>query len=442
MQTIELKADFREFTLPSGVSDISAAVIPTVKGTWLMKYGKHAYYFYNFKKNKGFCVEISHKNILRPGFDKLKNVLTRTNPELYGMKSLTGRYHYGFNVFEQMALMTVPHAVTELGNGRFIINLWSFFGYLVIDCVKRTVEYRVTDEEDQVLGSQQWFDVKTQELYYMTYTLSDSLKRIKDPHAEVSSAVMKREIASGKTSEVWKGQLSDYMHDILISVDRRYCVVCELGMFTDEKKDILPSKVLIVDMQAHRHWIISRFIVAAHAQFDPDEPHTIYFSNHNFQFKHANILKTLINASYDIDFRGPAAVYKYELTPDGPRECGLFTEPDLFRLTNIHVFRHRSRKILVAVGAPDFLFIADAGTMKLIKKIRISHPRNVQHLFRDVPCRVGTFSPSPDGEKVYVQTNKSFQIVDIDSGKATFSKELYFTHMCANHMLTTHDVDW
>lgn len=48
----------------------------------------------------------------------------------------------------------------------------------------------------------------------------------------------------------------------------------------------------------------------------------------------------------------------------------------------------------------------------------------------------------PDGEKLYVQTNNSFQIIDIASEKAEFVKDLFFTHMCSNHMLTSNDTNW
>lgn len=438
MKTYKIDAKIKKFFLPIETSSNYSVIIPTVKGNWISKYAKHAYYFYNFKNCEGFCVEISHKDIIKAGLKNLEEILSRIYSNQSKAKLLLKKYHYGFNSLEQLALMTVPHAVTALEDGRFIINLWSYFIYLIVDCKKKTIEYKIADD-DFVFGSQQWFDSKKTELYQMSYSFADSLAKIKNPFHEVSSKITKRNINDENKKEIWKGKFSDYMHDILINNNKQYCIACELGMFTDSKNNIIPSKVLVLDLKNRKQWVISRFIVAAHAQFDPDNPNIVYFSNHNFQFKHSNIFKALWNSSYDIDFRGPASVYKYRLTKNGPEELAVFAEPNLFRLTNIHVFNHRRQKILVAIGSPNFIFIADAENMKLIRKFEI---QNSKWLFGKNKCRVGTISPSPDGEKLYVQTNNSFQIVDIASEKAEFVKDLFFTHMCANHMLISKDTNW
>ncbi len=121
-------------------------------------------------------------------------------------------------------------------------------------------------------------------------------------------------------------------------------------MFQDDNDKTIPSKVLILDLKQKKHWIISKFIVAAHAQFDPVDPDVIYFSNHNFKFIPSSILTLLRTAIYSLEFLGPASVYKYRLTPEGPQETGVFTDESMFRLTNFHVFMHRGKKILAAMG--------------------------------------------------------------------------------------------
>jgi hypothetical protein len=443
MQNEKIRAKFKTFHLPTAAFNDLSIITTTIKGSLKLKYGRHAYYFYNFKTCEGFCVEITHKDIFKAGFKNLNKILGEIYPNQSKIKLLLKKYHFGFNSIEQLALMTVPHAVTSIGDGKFIVNLWSYFGYLIIDCREKTVQYRIIDKDDnQALGSQQWFDEENKELYYMSYSFTDSLGRAVDPYRKVSSKILKYNIKSDKTEEIWNGEFADYMHDILLNKNKQYCVACEFGMFLDDKNNIIPSKVLVLDLKSNKQWIISRFIVAAHAQFDPDDPNIIYFSNHNFEFKHSNILKALRNASYDIVFRGPASVYKYRLTENGPEELGIFTEPDLFRLTNIHIFNHRSRKIIAAIGSPNFIFTADADSMKLINKIEVNHNRTAKHLYKKIPCRIGTISPSLDGEKLYVQTNKSFQVIDVSTGKPEFVRDLFFMHMCANHMLTSYDTNW
>ncbi len=440
-----VKARITEFPLPrieGGCTD--AAVVPVVKGFPFLKYGKHAYYFYNFAAGKCMCVEISHRHIIAPGLPAVASALGRKDSLSTRIGLLSGKYHYGFSFLEQIMLMTVPHTITAMGGGQFLVNLWSYVGYLEIDCNRKKVSYvrRKGQDVDHVLGSQQWLERSVGDIYYMTYSLPESLKKISDPNHPVPCRILKAHPASGEVSEVWSGPLTDYLHDILVDKSGRYCVVCELGMFRDGGNNAIPSKVLIIDMKQKRHWIISRFIVAAHAQFDPEEADVIYFSQHNFKFIPSSIITLLRKAIYSLEFLGPAAVYKYRLTPDGPEEVGVFTEPDMFRLTNFHVFMHRGEKVLAAMGFPNFIYLADARTMRFMRKITIANPGSYKYFGRDVPCFIGTFSPSSDGERLYVQTTRSFQVIDLDSGEPLYSLPLFFNHTAANHMQTTTDTSW
>jgi hypothetical protein len=440
MESNNIKVKFKEFSLPPTTEHDSSVIIPTIRGLPFFKYGVHAYYFMNFKTSKGLCLTINHKDIILPGLTKFLKANHKTYRYFHQSRSLLQRYHCNFNFLEQIMLMTVPHTVTHIKNGRFLVNLWSYFGNLDIDCKNHSVKYTSIEEknDDHVLGSQQFYDAQNDELYYMSYSLKDSLKRIDSPEQKVFCKILKRENRTGNTKDIWSGELVDYLHDILINKTRQYCVVCELGLYKDKENNIIPSKVLVLDLKNNRSWVISRFIVAAHAQFDPDEPDIIYFSNHNFNFEHSNIFKLLKNSTYDVKFRGPASVYKYRLTSQGPEELGVFTKPDFFRLTNFHIFHHRGQKILAAIGSPNFIFIADAENMNFIKKIEVNH-----HITsKNTPCIIGTISPSIDGEKIYVQTTKSFQMVDISSGKPDMMINYSYDHSCTNHMLTSHDTDW
>ncbi|MGC2062502.1 MAG: hypothetical protein WA610_05955 [Thermodesulfovibrionales bacterium] len=439
-----IKARITEFPLLGIQTYNDATIIPVVKGNLYLKYGKHAYYFYNFKSSTCVCVEIGHWDIIAAGLPSFIKALGRGDTFWTRVKLFFEKYHYGFSFLEQIMLMTVPHTVTAMGNGKFLVNLWSYVGYLEIDCTTRKVTYvrRDGQDDDQVLGAQQWLNRASNEIYFTTYSLQESLKKISDPYHPVPCKVLKLDRQSGATSEIWNGLLTDYLHDILVDKTGQYCVVCELGMFQDDKKNAIPSKVLVIDMTQKRHWIISKFIVAAHAQFDPEEPDVIYFSNHNFKFIPSSIITLLRKAIYSLEFLGPAAVYKYRLTPEGPQEIGVFTEPDMFRLTNFNVFMHRGKKLLAAMGFPNFIYLADAQTMKLMRKITVNNPKSYKYLYRKVPCFIGTFAPSSDGERLYVQTTRSFQIIDIESGDPLSNMPLLFNHTAANHMQTTRDTSW
>lgn len=438
MMHYPVNAKFTEsrFSGTDGLAD-DAVIVPAVKGTWLLRYGRHAYYFYNFKERKCLLVEIGHLQIIRPGISAFMRALKRKDTIALRVKMLFEKFHYGFSFPEQIMLMTVPHAVTSIGDGKFLVNLWSYAGYLIVDCRMKTVEYVRHDnvEDDMVYGSQQWYCRRTADIYHMLYSLTESLGKLQDPHRGVEFRILRRNLSGDECQEIWKGKLSDYMHDILVNKSEKYCVACELGMFQDCDGKTIPSKVLIVDLENKRHWILSKFIVAAHAQFDPGDTDVIYFSNHNFKFIPTSIMALLRYATYSMKFNGPASVFKYRLTGDGPVELGEFTDPGMFRLTNFHVFMHRGRKLLVAMGFPNFIYVADAENMRMIRKFEIGN-RNLEN------CYVGTISPSSDGEHLYVQTTRSFQIIDVENGGQVYYQPLKYNHSAANHMQTSHDIFW
>lgn len=444
MQIHKVPASFEEFPLSSAPVMDATVVVPTVRSTWKLKYGEHAYYFMNFKNATGFSVTIRHSDIIRPGIELLKRTLPGYGRPLFKLRSLFRSYHYGFRLHEQIMLMTVPHTVTDIGKGRYLINLWSYVGYLLIDCCRKKATYHILEDTNanHVLGSRQWFDHGSGELYAMSYSLADSFGRIQDPARTVSARIFRHKPGSDEKFEVWNGRMADYMHDIQVNKTRQYCVTCELGMYLDRENNIIPSKVLIIDLTSGEQWVLDRFIVAAHAQFDPELPDVIYFSNHNFEFVHTPLRKLLAQGSYSVKFRGPASIYKYRLTSDGPQEIGVFTRSDFFRLTNMHAFNCHGRTIIAAMGFPDEIFIIDAENMSFIKKITIQDPAVLGRTTNVKKAMIGTITPEPNGTRLFVQTARSFQAVDIESGRPDFIRGCAQHHTCANHMFASTHTDW
>ncbi len=175
-------------------------------------------------------------------------------------------------------------------------------------------------------------------------------------------------------------------------------------------------------------------MVAAHACFNPQDASVFYISNHNFEFEHSNLFQLMKKGSYAVKFRGAASIFKYELTPEGPRETGCFTREDFLRLTNMHAFMHRGRPLIAAMGFPDEIFIIDADDMSFIRKITVSDPVTWKHAWSKQPALIGTIAPSPDGEALFVQTTGSFQVVDLHTGEASGRQDHFFSRICFNHM--------
>ena len=437
MKTYAIKAAFEEFPLDGMKSQDLSVIIPTVSATRNSRYGTHAYYFFNAKTQKGVCVKIRHRDIILPGIRGLSDANYKKYKILPRLRLLFQTYHYGFNFLEQIMLMTVPHTVTDIGNGRYIISLWSYFGYITVDLRARTAAYCMLGQqgnENHVFGSRQWHDKNSDAVYYMTYSLEDSLKKTLDPREKVFSRIMKRDNKTGLETEVWSGRFADYMHDIMLSKDGRFLAVCEMGRFSDENGNLIPSQAFILNQETHKAWIGFMVANSAHAQFDPDDPEIIYFSNHNFQFVHTPLRNLFKKGSYALKFLGPASVHKFRLTAEGPQEIGVFSEPDLFRLTNFHVFTHQGEKIIAAMGAPNFIFIADAENMRLTRKFEVNEPWGAAF--------VGTIAPSPDGDKLYIQTTRSFQILNLSDGHVDFIRSYDLNHTCSNHLMVSKNTDW
>lgn len=436
-----LKADFEFFEIPPQFKAAESVAVPTVRSGPNSRLGSHAYYFLNFEHNRAVCVKVAHLDLIRPGFSKFAAANPNGCRWLPKASALFSKFHYGYNFLEQILLLTVPHSVSTIGNGKFIVCLWAYYGYLIVDCINKTVQYNLLEcDENLVFGSTQWIDSKSETAYLMCYSMEDSLKKVKDPFHPVCSKILKLDYVRNRLEEVWSGHFSDYMHEILVSADGERILVCDVGRFLDMQGNLIPSKVLIVkkvqtDLQTES-WIGTCVENGAHAQFDPEDRELVYFSHHNFLFVHTPLRDLLKKGTYSLDFRGPAAVYKFRLTASGPKEEGVFSDPGLFRLTNHHVFMHRGKKMLAAMGAPNFIYLVDAADFSLQTKLEL---RNAD---TSIPCYIGTFTPSLDGEKLYVQTTRSFQIVEVATGERLYCRNLAQNHLCSNHALTCGDISW
>lgn len=435
----EIKAEFEEFYLPQGTTPEDASVaIPTFRFNRVKQSiaGKHCYYFQNFKTLKGLCIKIKRKDIILPGINSFSKANYAEYKFLPKARMLFQKYHYGFNFFEQIILMTVPHCITSIGQGRFIISLWSYYGFLEVDCRNRSVIYKMLDnnKDNHLFGSNQFYEAKSDSLYYMTYSAKDSMKKALNPYGEVFSRILKYENKTGKTEEVWSGIFSDYMHDLVLSDNKRYLIVCDMGRFSKSENSLIPSRLLVLDLQNKKEWLIRDISNAAHVMFDPEDQELIYFSNHNLKITHTPFFKLLKTGSYSVKILGPASVHKYRITPDGPKEVGIYSDPNLFRMTNFHIFYSQGRKVIAGSGEPNLIFIIDSDRMEIIRKIEIKNPRT--------HCYIGTFSPSLDGEKLYIQTTRSFQVANILDGKAEMVRHLELNHFCSTHMVLSKDTNW
>jgi hypothetical protein len=123
------------------------------------------------------------------------------------------------------------------------------------------------------------------------------------------------------------------------------------------------------------------------------------------------------------------------MTDAGPQATGVFTHPEIIRLTIHKVFLHRDEKLIACTGFPNFVFIADADSMNFVRKVEIRERDGKKSV-------VGSLHPSPDGEKIYLITTRSFQIVDVATGEVDHVEDLGRIYDPFNHMISVETTDW
>ena len=103
----------------------------------------------------------------------------------------------------------------------------------------------------------------------------------------------------------------------------------------------------------------------------------------------------------------------------------------------MHTFMHRGRNVIAAMGFPDEVFLIDASTMSFMRKIIVNDPQS-----SGKQALIGSIAPSLDGEKLFVQTTRSFQVVDLDTAEPDYVRECSSFHACFNHMICSSDTAW
>jgi hypothetical protein len=253
-----------------------------------------------------------------------------------------------------------------------------------------------------------------------------------------TTRVRRHDWQSGEVEELWRGRFGQPTHYIALNRDGRLLGMVQFGDVFDEQERLMPSTILVLDLEAGReHWIDNTgWSPSAHIDWDPVEPDVCYLSCHNGVITPVDDpLKFLREKVYKWKLFGPAAVHKFSITENGPERLAVFAHPDLYRLTIHKVFLHRGRRLMVCTGFPNHVFFADAESMELRSRVMLTEPSGRESV-------LGSLYPSPDGEKVYTVTTGSFQVVDVASSAVDARIPLGRIHDPFNHMVSVPDSDW
>ena len=441
-----VRAKFSEFKLPSSIEPREATVaIPVSNGM------QQRYFFMNMKSGKGLQVCYPQRPGLRSreASEYLEHLTTFVmNPNhwvLPRVRAAFRRFHNGISFFELLFKVLKPHGITYIGGERFMVSLWSASIFFVVDLKQRRMEMHMQDKDRrEVFSTYQFFDDEKNETYFATQLGVDEwYKHDKEAiHYDVPVKIKKYNWKTDQTTELWRGDFETDTHYLQLNKDRRYLALVNFGDFYDEKHQLMPSKILVLDLKTHKEWRVdnSGWQPTAHVDWDPVDPEACYFSCHNGVIGPVeDKWRFLRKKQYHWNIFGPASVHKYKMTATGPKKAGVFTHPDMERLTIHKVFMHRGKKLLACTGFPNHLFIANAQTMKLWKRYEVKNACG--------ECTVmGSLFPSPDGEKLYLSTTKdgqgAFQVVDVATGNVDLIHDLGPVADPFNHMTAVCDTGW
>ena len=455
METRRLQAKFSDFEIPSSVERINATVaIPVSKGL------QQKYFFLNLATGKGVTVEFPKRGGLMTVdawaflYHFCTFVVNKKHRFFPRIRTIFQRYHNGISFFEILFKLSKPHGITHIGGQRYLVSLWSSSNYFVIDLKNRTFEARTlqksvepeglagkirkalaTKKRQEIFSTYQFFDRVNNETYFANQTRDQGSEGVRN---DVLTKIRKYNWNTEEIKDVWEGNYGEATHYIALSCDNNYLGVTQFADFYDEDNNLIPSKILILDLRSGQEfWIDNKgWSPSAHIDWDPVEPDVCYLSCHNGVIVPVdNPVKFFFQKVYKWDIFGPASVHKYRITSDGPVKAGIFTHPEVFRLTIQKVFVHRGKRLLACTGFPDSVFFADAESMEFIRRVRVREDSGRESV-------VGSIFPSPDGEKIFLITNWSFQIVDVETGKVDSVHNLGRIYDPFNHMISISDTDW
>jgi hypothetical protein len=351
------------------------------------------------------------------------------------------RYHNGISFLELLYKVSKPHGITYIGNQRYLVSLWSASTYFIIDLKKQTAELQMLSKKrNEVFSTYQCYDEEESETYFATQEGDDELYKhaSEDYEFVVPIKIKKYNWKTNEISQLWHGGFDTDTHHIGLSKDKSYLGLVNFGDFFDKDKNLIPSKILILDLRTKKEWWIDNtgWSPSAHIDWDPVEPDICYLSCHSGVITSADSrLKFFLQKIYKWNIFGPASVHKYRITETGPEKMAIFTHPELFRMTIHKVFLHRGKKLLACTGFPNFIFIVDADSMEFARKIAIKEKSGKDSF-------VGSLFPSPDGEKIYLATAGSFLAVDVESGTVDLVQDLGKVYDPFNHMTCVNDTNW
>ena len=342
------------------------------------------------------------------------------------------KFPYGQSETQWWEYCLAPHSYLPLNDGKIQVGLNFFNRFLHIDFNSRSAQLIDPAVGNEMLSTTNWFDKKTGELWFASWPVCETVRRIINPRDNVRVTIWKLSVQDKSVEMVWQGDLGDSLHQLSLSPDRRFLILTELGLRPEEtvpaespdqahsewrrvrERGLVPSEILILNLKTGEEWRLP-MPAAGHFEFDPEDQEICYFSGHNIG---------LIGVKVGIF--GSGTIKKFRLKKTGPELAGEFSHPHFHRITTHIVFCHRGKILIGVSGYPNTVFLIDAATMKLYKIIEMKPGEKVDTSNSLHICQQDSYgiAASKDGEALLAVGTGFVQTAAIDEGRFSFHKRI------------------
>lgn len=342
------------------------------------------------------------------------------------------KFPYGQSETQWWEYCLAPHSYLPLNDGKIQVGLNFFNRFLHINFNSLSAQLVDPCLGNEMLSTTNWYDQKTGEMWFASWPIEGSVRRINNSQENVRVSIWKYSVLNSHIEQVWQGDFGDSLHQITLSPDRCFLVLTELGLRLKEdipaespdqapsvwkrvrERRLLPSEILILDLQSGEEWRLP-MLTAGHVEFDPEDQELCYLSGHNIGLIGPNV-----------GIFGAGTIKKFRLKKNRPELIGEFSHPLFHRITTHIVFRHRGKTIIGVTGYPDTIFLIDSVTMKLYKTIAMEPGEKVEISKCPHICKQDSYgiAASVDGEAIFAAGTGFVNAALIDEGLFFFNKKI------------------
>jgi hypothetical protein len=324
---------------------------------------------------------------------------------------------YPFGLSEEMfkEFCITPHSFLYMGDNRLLCGLDMFNRYEIINLQDNTIHLLDPGVDDDWLTAAPSFDADNNLIFGST-NLRETIIGILDSDRPSFTRFWKLD-KDNKLTELWQGRSGALLHQIKVAgVDNkaeegnrhqpRIIYINKDGSAADGAISG-GAYVNFTNLKNGDVYKVGPFDVPAHVESHPLNPNIVYLSEHNFRMESG--IPVIL---------GNAAVFRFEMGENGPVFTGRYTHPELYRMTSHELFQLKDDVLIALTGYPDTVFIVDANSLKLVKKIKFKDGEKVDISNGPFRCNESTYGCqiSANGDILFIVDSTMLRVIEIETG--------------------------